>query len=94
MEQLFRSVAPHFGANVQLLTPAQRKALVAVARYTTDVVTSSATARELGLPASTLRRSPEALVAKQHIRRVFGGDPALCWTFGDPFFGVWVRRRM
>ena len=93
LDGLLATETPTYGRTTSQLTPAQLKALLAVASADgAYVLTATATAKKYGMAVSTLRRSLGALEDKGLLRQDFGTPGVVYWRYEDPFFRAYVRR--
>jgi uncharacterized protein len=91
LERLVRQYDPFYTQLWNGLTAIQQKTLVAVVREHGVNLQSMKVVRDLGIGPSTVRRSIEALRARDMVRE----EERLAKVrirFEDPFFAQWVRR--
>ena len=95
LDDFLRVEAPIYAQFLSQLTPNQLLVLKDLADgIARGGESKQARARRLGLGASTLQRSEEALVKKSFTRRVYDGDPKIRYAFEDPFFRRFVQSEV
>ncbi len=94
MEHLLNVEGPNYAKLGGQLTGVQRKTLKAISAHLGEEISMQPLALSIGLAATSMRRALEALLAKGIIRQIYDQNPKIRYAFEDPFFGIWVQRRL
>ncbi len=92
INQLLDLYDPQYATQLALLSPSQKKTLLAAAHSDGTELASMATHRQYNIPISTIRRALEALVNKSILRKHYYRDEPARFVFEDPFLKHWIRQ--